>query len=332
MSEPPKLPPISSAPLSVLLLAHNEAGHLESVLAAWTAQLDGLNRDYEILLVDDGSSDQTGALAESLVEKYPRLRVFRHPQHQGLGAALRTGLAEARHPLLLTVPCDEQYQPADLKLFLAPTEKDPVAEIDRNHLVAGYRVWQQPPWPLRWLGFGYRGLMRVLLNYTPERQPGWLGWRGWAWWLFARVIFGLRLPDVDCPFILFRKAIFERIPIQSQGDFALVEILAKANFLGKMMSDKPVTHRPRPRQESREEFRARRRQLWQDSRRVFSHPDFGPVVLSEPAPAPPPEPLPGGGETGAPAAGVGEPGVSATGGLQGEPGQEGAAATGGGSC
>jgi glycosyltransferase involved in cell wall biosynthesis len=292
MSEPPTLPPISSATLSVLLLAHNEAGHLETVLAAWTTVLDGLNRDYEILLVDDGSSDQTGVLAEALVEKYPRLRVLRHPKHQGLGATLRTGLAEARHPLLLTVPCDEQYQPADLKLFLAPTEKDPVAEIDRNHLVGGFRVWQRLPWPLRGLSFCYRVLMRVLLNYIPEQQPGWLGWRGYTWRLFARLVFGLRLPDVDCSFILFRKAIFERIPIQSQGDFALLEILAKANFLGKMMSDKPVTHRPRPRQESRDEFRSRRRQLWKDFRRVFSHPDFGPAVLPEPAPTAAPEPLP----------------------------------------
>jgi glycosyltransferase involved in cell wall biosynthesis len=286
MPESPKLPPISSEPLGVLLLAHNEAAHLEPVLAAWTAQLDGLNRDYEMLLVDDGSSDQTGVLAEALVEKYPRLRVLRHPRHQGLGAALRTGLAQARHPLLLTVPCDEQYRPADLMLFLAPTGKDQTPEIDRNHLVAGYRVWQPVPWPLRLLGFGYRVLVRVLLNYTPERLPGWLGWRGHAWRVFARVVFGLRLPDVDCPFILFRRSIFERIPIQSEGDFTLLEVLAKANFLGRMMSDKPVTHRPRPRVESRAERRARRKQVWKDFRRVFSHPNFGPAVLPEPVPAP----------------------------------------------
>jgi glycosyltransferase involved in cell wall biosynthesis len=282
MHEPPKLPPIATEPLSVLLLAHNEAAHFEAVLAAWTAVLDGLGREYEILLVDDGSSDETAALAERLVEKYPRLRVLRHPQPQGFGAALRTGLAEARYPLLVTAPCDQQYQPADLMLFLAPKEKDPTPEIDRNDLVAGYRVWQPVPWPLRVVGFCYRVFVRVLINHKPERLPGWLGWRGHTWRLFARLVFGLRLPDVDCPFILFRRSVFERIPVQSDGDFALLEVLAKANFLGKMMSDKPVAHRPRARQESRDERRARRKQLWKDFRRVLNHPDFGPAVLPQP--------------------------------------------------
>jgi glycosyltransferase involved in cell wall biosynthesis len=282
MHEPPKLPPIATEPLSLLLLAHNEAAHLDAVLASWAAVLDGLGRDYEILLVDDGSSDQTGTLAERLVEKYPHLRVLRHPRPRGFGAALRTGLAQARYPLLVTAPCDEQYQPADLNLFLAAKEKEPTPEIDRNDLVAGYRVWQRVPWPLRVLGFCYRCFVRVLINHTPERLPGWLGWRGHAWRLFARLAFGLRLPDVDCPFILFRRSVFERIPVQSDGDFALLEVLAKANFLGKMMSDKPVAHRPRPRHEGRDESRARRRQLWKDLRRVLNHPDFGPAVLPEP--------------------------------------------------
>jgi glycosyltransferase involved in cell wall biosynthesis len=284
MHEPPKLPPIATEPLSVLLLAHNDAACLGTVLAAWAAVLDSLNRESDIILVDDGSSDQTGALAESMTEKYPRLRVFRHPQPQGFGAALRTGLAQARYPLLMMAPCDEQYQPADLKLFLCPKEKDPTPEIDRNDLVVGYRVRQPVPWPLRVLGFCYRCFVRVLLNHRPERLPGWLGWRGHAWRLLARLVFGLRLPDVDCPFILFRRSVFERIPIQSDGDFALLEVLAKANFLGKMMSDKPVAHRPRPRQESPDERRARRRQLWKDFRRVLNHPDFGPAVLPGPQP------------------------------------------------
>src|SRR5262249_26987009 len=239
-------------------------------------------RDYEIVLVDDGSTDQTGALAERLVEKHPRLRVVRHPDPQGFGATLRTGLAQARYPLLVTAPCDEQYQPADLKLFLCPKEKDPMPEIDRNDLVAGYRVWQPVPWPLRGLGWCYRVLVRVLLNHTPERLPGWLGWRGHAWRLFARLVFGLRLPDVDCPFILFRRSVFERIPIQSDGDFALLEVLAKANFLGKMMSEKPVARRRRPGQESRDERRAGRKQLWKAFRRVLNHPDSGPAVLPQP--------------------------------------------------
>src|SRR5579883_3303890 len=102
MPELAPLPPSATAPLSVVLPAWNAAGYLKEVLAEWTSYLDDLGRDYEIILVDDGSSDETPALADELAQNNPRLRVHHHTLRQGFGAALRTGLAAARLPLVCT--------------------------------------------------------------------------------------------------------------------------------------------------------------------------------------------------------------------------------------
>src|SRR6266540_382023 len=117
MPDHPPLPPIATEPLSLVLLAHNAEPHLEEAVAGWVAYLGGhgrerevvLGREFEIILVDDGSSDRTAALAEGVVG-----RVLRHETQRGLGAALRTGLAAARHPLVACCPCDRQFQPQDL--------------------------------------------------------------------------------------------------------------------------------------------------------------------------------------------------------------------------
>src|SRR5262249_45707752 len=152
-----------------------------------------------------------------------------------------------------------------------------LAEIDKVHLAAGYRVWQPVPLPLRCLGWLYRLFIRVALAHPLEPLPGWLGWDGWAAHVRARLCFGLRVHDVSCPFRLYRREIFGRIPIQSDGRFAQVEVLAKANFLGRVMAETPVRYQPPAAPPAQDE--AARRQARADFRRVFFHPDFGPVIL-----------------------------------------------------
>jgi glycosyltransferase involved in cell wall biosynthesis len=259
MPEPPQLPPIATQPLSVLLLGNSDRPGLDTALSAWLSFLPSLSREIEVLLLDDAAVDRTEELAKS----YPTLRVLRDPARRGAGAALRLGLAEARHPLLLQVPCDGRYQPEDVQKLLA--------EIDRVHLVVGHRVGRPVPIPLRIIGGVWRLTLRILFGLPLESLPAWLGWRGHARNLFAHVIFGLRLHDVACDFRLSRRELFRRIPIQSDGPFVHVEVLAKANFLGRVMSEAAVTSVDQPKSAS----------WWREAWRVFAHPDFGPTRLPE---------------------------------------------------
>src|SRR5207247_11064353 len=100
MPDPAERPPIASEPISLVLVAHNAAAEVEAVTAAWHTQLGGLARPYEILLVNDGSTDDTALLADMLAAKNPRVRVIHHTTRLGFGVALRSGFAAAQHPLL----------------------------------------------------------------------------------------------------------------------------------------------------------------------------------------------------------------------------------------
>jgi glycosyltransferase involved in cell wall biosynthesis len=278
MPEPPKLPPVATQPLSVVLLAHDAAAHLEPLVSAWLAFLEGLCRPYEVLLVDDGSRDGTGERAELLARRHPRLRALRHPAPRGEGAALRTALAEARHPLLFYTLCEPEYRPADLGRLLEKRlgPAAPEREIDHVHLISGYRAAQPVPAGWRAAGLLWRLFCRVVFSYPGAPLPGWLGWRGHAGRLLVRALFAVRYRDVACPFRLVRREIFARIPIQSDGPFAHVEVLAKANFLGHVLGEELTLEvRPRP-------YRGDWRAIWGEGKRVFVRPDFGPAVLPPP--------------------------------------------------
>src|SRR5579884_3629513 len=156
MPEFPHLPPIASQPLSVVLLTRNQSAHLESLLAAWVTFLNGLDREYELIVVDDGSTDGTGELAEKLAAGYRRVVVRRHERAQGEGAALRTALAVARHPLLFYTLGDPHYQPADLGKLLRKRAdpRKPELEIDHVHFLTASRGGRPVPWSWRILGLG----------------------------------------------------------------------------------------------------------------------------------------------------------------------------------
>ncbi len=239
------LPPIQSEPISAILPIFNDLAVLQSVLEAWISVLNSLNRDYEILLVDDASTDGTLDLAQSLVEKNPKVRLLRHEAHAGFGACLRTGLPAARLPLLLISTCDGCYQPADLPRLLK--------WIDKVHLVAGYRSIDSRRYKRNWA----------------ERLFHWI----------IRIIFAVRLKDPECWFLLARRSIFDRIPIQSPGPFAFAELLAKANFLACLMSEVPVSYHPIPQANAKWSNSVLREKLM-GFRQVFSHPDFGRATVA----------------------------------------------------
>lgn len=274
MPEIPKLDPIAESPLSVVLLARDAPDHaVISSLTAWRTYLDSKRPGaYELILVDDDSDGSAGRVQQS--ESVPALRIVTQ-QPRGEGAALRAGLAAATKPLVFYTLCDPAYRPEMLDKLLDGAVK----EIDHVHLLSGYRAGVPIPAPLRVLGWLWRGLWLVLVANAPQPSPGSLGIRRQFGWLLARVLFGLRYGDVACPFRLMRREILARIPLQSDGPFAHVELLAKANFLGCLMGEEvPLDVRP-------PDYRGDAGRYFADGQKVFNKPDFGPAVLPAAAPA-----------------------------------------------
>ncbi len=249
MSDPAVLPAVAGQPVSVVLLVRNGAAHLQSNLDGWCTFLDGRQAAYELILVDVGSTDDTAVLAEKLTAGIAALQLFSLPADTGMGPALRLGLERAQYPLVLYTTADGQYAPADAaELF---------RWIDHVSLVCGYRARRR----LRRQGAFREGLGRLGLR-----------------WLF-----GLRLKDPHCFYVLARRSSLRRAPVQSTGAFAHAEVLAKANFLGCLMTDAPVQWTPRPAQSAPVTWSAWR-QSFADGRRLFGGPHFGPPFLFEDAP------------------------------------------------
>jgi glycosyltransferase involved in cell wall biosynthesis len=278
MPELPTLPPIAAAPLSVVLLARDDADRLEPVTSNWVTYLNGLGRDFELILVEDGSRDGSAERVAELTERHRHLLVVRHDLPRGEGAALAAGLAAARHPLVCYCRCDPRYQPSDLRKLLK--------EIDKVHIVSGYRAGRAPPRMVRLFGLAYRTFCAIVFSHAPPPSPGWLGWnRLFGRWL-VRACFGVRSRDIACPYRLLRREILARIPLQSRGSFAHVELLAKANFLGHLLAEE-VPLGDRQHTVVPEELRHERlRDIFADALHIFSHADFGPARLECPEPAP----------------------------------------------
>jgi glycosyltransferase involved in cell wall biosynthesis len=180
---------------------------IESALAVGAR----LARDFEVVIVDDGSRDGSAAIIDAWCLRDERVRMVRHPVNTGYGAALRSGLRHATGELVFFSDADLQFDLDELERLLAHAE-----ECD---IVAGYRFRRRDPWP------------RCLIAGT--------------WGLVVRALFGLRVRDIDCAFKVFRRPVLDAIPIQSVGAFVNTEILVRARALGASIRQVPVSHRRR---------------------------------------------------------------------------------------
>ena len=168
--------------------------------------------DFEVLVVDDGSKDQTGAILDRLVTELPFLRVVHHERNLGYGAALITGFKNAKKDLIFYTDGDGQYDVRELHNLLAQLNPN----ID---LVNGYKVKRADAWYRVLIGGLYRRAMRF--------------------------VFRLSIRDVDCDFRLFRRYIFETISLESRSGVICVEMAKKFEQAGFRMVEIPVSHYPR---------------------------------------------------------------------------------------
>jgi glycosyltransferase involved in cell wall biosynthesis len=209
--EPSATEPRPPHRVSCVLPAHNEAESLPDTVAGWAAALTRLAAEHEIIVVDDGSTDDTPRVLDALRRRHERLRVVAHDRNQGYGAAVLHGFDVAAFPLLLFSDADGQYDPRDLGALLQ--------HVDHADLVAGYRRRRADPALRRILSSGYNAI--------------------------ARRILGVELRDLNCAFKLIHRDALRRLGLRSR-DFAInAELATRARRAGLRIVEVPVRHRPR---------------------------------------------------------------------------------------
>lgn len=227
----------SAEGLTVVLPVFDCEKTIAKAVNHWLPTLDSLNRPYELLLVDDGSTDGTQAHADQLTHRHSNIRVVHHDVRRGYGACLRTAIETATMPLIFYTSTDPGWNPSDLPKMLKSLDIRDEYTGTQVEVVNGHRRGVAlPKGKKRWSQF-YRGFIRVVFGYWPEPPRGWLGNGERRSWWRCRVLFGLRIGDINGKFKLFRRSVFDRMEIQSDGEFVHAEVLAKANFLGCMMDE-----------------------------------------------------------------------------------------------
>jgi len=197
--------------LSIVLPAYNEQTNVASAVQQVSSVAQRLEMDYEIILVNDGSTDRTGKIARELAERVPHLRLVEHHPNRGYGGALKAGFAVATGELIAFFPADNQFDFREIDRFLA--------QIKDADIVCGYRANRQDHF---------------------IRKLNACGWN-----LLVRLLFGYLCRDVDCGFKLFRREVLDRVTLASDGALIDTELLAGAKARGYRIIEAPVTHRPR---------------------------------------------------------------------------------------
>ena len=197
--------------LSVIFPAFNEEENIRCTVEAMIQVLPKVATRWEIIVVDDGSSDATALICQELKAQYPEVVVICHGQNKGYGAALKSGILSAKYGLIFFSDSDGQFDFRDLQLLICWSE-----DYD---IVAGYRAKRHDPL--------YRRLNA-------------LGWN-----ILVRLVLRIKIRDIDCAFKLFRRSVFDHIQIRCVGAMVNTEILAQATHLGMRIQQVKVNHLPR---------------------------------------------------------------------------------------
>jgi glycosyltransferase involved in cell wall biosynthesis len=203
--------PVRLSGVSVFLPCHNEEGNIERVAAALEAELPWIAERHEIVVVDDGSRDRTGEIADRLAAANPLLKVVHHPVNRGYGAAVISGIRACTQPWAVLCDGDGQFEASDIARL--------AAKVPEYDVVVGRRVRRADP------------LMRRI--------------NGKAWTVLMRLLLGIRISDIDCGLKLFRRDLLEGIDLRAKGAMISAELMAQLAGRGARLCEVDVRHLPR---------------------------------------------------------------------------------------
>ncbi len=199
--------------LSVFFPAYNEEANITSTVLQALKVLPQVAIQYEVIVVNDGSSDATAPLIQNLTEKHRQLKLINHPQNLGYGATIKTGLKIARFPWICYTDSDSQFNFSEITKFLPHT---PTADM-----IIGFRSHRTDN-PIR-------RFLALMLR------------------IWDTVLFGLNVRDVDCGFKLFKKQVVDTIgPLVTASAMTETELLVRTQRAGWRIVEVPVTHHARP--------------------------------------------------------------------------------------
>lgn len=197
--------------ISIILPVFNEEDNIERVVSSIFDFFIGKGSPFEIILVNDGSTDKTPIIIEQLVRDDKDVQVIHHFTNRGYGAALISGFQKARYETVAFIDSDCQFDVSEIEKFLLY-----YGEYD---IVAGYRIRRRD------------SLYRVLIGVLYTR--------------LISILFGVSLKDINCGFKLLRKSMLDRIELFSKGALINAEILVKAKQMGCSVKEIGVNHFPR---------------------------------------------------------------------------------------
>ena len=197
--------------LSAFFPAHNEEGNVERMCNALRIVLPNVAEDFEIIIVNDGSNDKTGEIADRLAAQDEKIRVVHHERNMGYGAAVRSGISACKKEYVFFTDGDNQFDVSQLSL-LVPL----VSQCDG---VIGFRLNRQD-------------------NFVRKTNA-------WAWNRLVQWMFGLKAKDIDCAFKLFHRKVFEKVQLESSGAMISTEMLVKMKKNKYRLHEIGVLHSPR---------------------------------------------------------------------------------------
>ena len=201
----------SSVSISVFFPCYNEQDNVTKTVKRALAVLENLDADFEVIIVNDGSGDNTGRISDEIAGQNDRVKVVHHPTNLGYGAALQSGFKTAEKELVFYTDGDGQFDIAEMPPLL-PLMK-------QYDIVSCYRLNRKD------------NLLRKI--------------NGWCWTRLVCLLFGMKIRDVDCAFKLYKREIFAHIELTSTGALIDTEVLARAIRKGYTITQKGVHHYPR---------------------------------------------------------------------------------------
>lgn len=197
--------------LSIFFPCYNEAENVERVTRAALEAAPQFADSFEIIIVNDGSRDRTGQIADQLAAEIPKVRAVHNRPNRGYGGAVARGLTEARMEWIFFTDGDGQFDIGEVPKL--------IELLDRGDFAVGYRMKRAD------------SFLRVL--------------NARAWGVLVRAVFGLTVRDIDCAFKLLPKSLIDGIELQSEGALISTELLAKAARRGLRIVETGVNHYPR---------------------------------------------------------------------------------------